>query len=152
MRRAPQRADASASITSRRLAVPKLVCAHERADVHKQNASLSEECQQFPPPSSELAHPAAPLLSVCLSLRVLICYSQIYTLPPAYDHFHLERRPSLNSKFNPFTTHPFVGGGVFIMLKKKTLWNLTARMISTHSNDFALEDSKSGKGGSVLLQ
>lgn len=30
--------------------------AHKRGDVHKQNASLSEECQQFPP-SSEMAHP-----------------------------------------------------------------------------------------------
>lgn len=38
------------------LAVAKLVRAHKRGDVHKQNASLSEECQQFPP-SSEMAHP-----------------------------------------------------------------------------------------------
>lgn len=40
----------------RRLAVPKLVRAHEHGVVHIQNASLSEECQQFPP-RSESAHP-----------------------------------------------------------------------------------------------
>lgn len=54
----------------------------------------------------------APQLFVCLSLRVLICYSQICTLLPPHDHFHLEGQLTLIFKFNPFTTQLFVGGVV----------------------------------------
>lgn len=46
----------SPSKATSRCAAPKLVRAHKHGDVHKQNASLAEECQQFPP-SSEMAHP-----------------------------------------------------------------------------------------------
>lgn len=39
-----------------RLAIPTLARAQAHSNMHKQNASLSEECQQFSP-SSEMAHP-----------------------------------------------------------------------------------------------
>lgn len=61
---------------------------------HKQNTSLTQECQQFPQlreSSSSLL-----LLSVCVSLRVLICFSLHYTPPHHCFMAFIERRQRIS--------------------------------------------------------